>query len=158
MHRLNRVRPHVDSIRRKKVLIFMLAVHRLRKKRLATRTSIDFLATQATQSSYETNFRLAVLSLRRQRIEKWLRENTQDKAGKSHKTSANVSRFSVCQDRALLKPRRKTLPFTDPKQIEEVRGVARGTAKRRMSAAACCVFERQESSVYGNKRSLEGRL
>ena len=41
----------------------MLAVHRLRKKRLATRTSIDFLTTQ---SSYETNFRLVILSLRRQ--------------------------------------------------------------------------------------------
>ena len=143
------------ALRRKKVLIFMLAVHRLRKKRLATRTSIDFLATQ---SSYETNFRPVILSLRRQRIEKWLRENTQDNAGKSHKTNANVSRFSVCRDRALLKPRRKTPPFIDPKKIEEVRGEARGTAKRRMSAAACCVFERQESPGYGSKRSSEGRL
>lgn len=66
----------------------MLAVNSLRKKRLATRTSIDFLGTQ---SSYETNFRLVVLSLRRQRIDKWLRENNKDKAGKSYKTNANVS-------------------------------------------------------------------
>jgi len=134
----------------------MLAVHRLRKKRLAARTSTDCLATQATQSSYETNFRLVILSLRQHRIEKWLRENTQDKAGESHKTNANVSRFSVCRDRALLKPRRKTPRFTDPKKIEEVRAVARGTAKRRMSAAACCVFERHESPVSGSKRSLVG--
>jgi hypothetical protein len=55
---------------------------------LATRTSIDF---PATQSSYETNFRLVILSLRGLRVEKWFRENTQDKAGKSHKTNANVS-------------------------------------------------------------------
>jgi hypothetical protein len=44
------------------------------------------------------------------------------------------------------------------KKIEEVRGVARGTAKRRMSAAACRLFERHESPVSGSKRSLDGRL
>jgi hypothetical protein len=133
----------------------MLAVNSLRKTRLATRTTLDSLAAQAT---YETNFAWWFSHSDGRGLRKWLQENTKDKAGKSHKTNAKVSRFSVCRDRALLKPRRKIPPFTDPKKIEGVRGVARGTAKRRMSAAACCVFERQESPVYGSKRSLEGRL
>ena len=64
------------------------------------RTSIDFLATQST---YETIFRLVVLSLRRQRIEKWLRENTKDKAGKSHKRNANVSRVLGVSGQGVIK-------------------------------------------------------